>query len=384
MQHIVVVLGTRPEAVKMAPLILELKRNPSEFRVSVVSSGQHANLVNPILTFFGIKPDIAIDLMTPRQTLASLTSRAIEQMQNKLTELAPNWVVVQGDTTTAMASALCAYYLNIPVAHLEAGLRTGRIDSPFPEEVNRRFISQIATLHWAPTQLAANALLKEGMPLAHSEIVVTGNTVIDALLFSVAKLRVSAIPDLDRARVESFLSSHEANRFVLVTAHRRENFGDPIRKVCAAIASIAAIDPHVLFLLPVHPNPAVKESIGSLLHDRPNIILASPKDYPEFVQLLDLCHLVVSDSGGLQEEAPALGKKVLVTRETTERSEGLDSGLVKLVGTCEEALASLIREELDFSRSRVQALSPAFPFGEGDAALKCVASLKRKCTALAA
>lgn len=375
MIHVAIVLGTRPEAIKLAPLILALRRQPRRFRTTVVLSGQHADLVAPIMEFFGLTADCNISLMQPNQTLASLTSRATERLHTVLGELAPDWVVVQGDTTTAMACALAAFYLKIKVAHLEAGLRTNRIDSPFPEEVNRRIISQIAALHWAPTRAAARALRREAMPLPHAKILVTGNTVIDALLLGVARLRSAPVPDADRDRIAAFLAADPRHRFVLVTGHRRENFGQPLRDICRTLAALAASDPRALFLYPVHPNPNVRATVEEVLGRTPNMVLTAPKNYPEFLQLLNLSHVIVTDSGGVQEEAPALGKVVLVTRDTTERPEGLKTGLVKLVGHRRSRLLAAVRAALTASRRTRRARKPAFPFGDGAAAARCVQSL---------
>jgi UDP-N-acetylglucosamine 2-epimerase (non-hydrolysing) len=375
MLHIALVLGTRPEAIKLAPLILALRADSRRFRTTVVLSGQHADLVAPILAFFKIHADIDINLMQPNQSLASLTSRAITALHRVLDELKPDWVVVQGDTTTAMACSLAAFYLKIKVAHLEAGLRTNRIHSPFPEEINRRFISQIAALHWAPTVASARALRRESMPLPHARIVVTGNTVIDALLLGVARLRSAPVPDIDRDRIAAFLAADSRHRFVLVTGHRRENFGEPLRDICHTLAALAASDQRALFLYPVHPNPNVRATVGEVLGKVPNIVLTAPKNYPEFVQLLDLSHVIVTDSGGVQEEAPALGKVVLVTRETTERPEGLKTGLVKLVGHRRSRLLAAVRSALKLSRRARRAPKPAFPYGDGSAAGRCLKSL---------
>lgn len=375
MLHVALVLGTRPEAIKLAPLILALRADPRRFRTTVVLSGQHADLVAPILGFFDIRADVDINLMQPNQSLASLTSRAVTELHRVLGELQPDWVVVQGDTTTAMACALAAFYLKIKVAHLEAGLRTNRIDSPFPEEINRRFISQIAALHWAPTAASARALRREAMPLPHARIVVTGNTVIDALLLGVARLRTAPVPDADRDRIAAFLAADKRHRFVLVTGHRRENFGEPLRQICRTLARLAAADPRALFLYPVHPNPNVRTTVEEMLGRVPNIVLTAPKNYPEFLQLLDLSHVIVTDSGGVQEEAPALGKVVLVTRDTTERPEGLKTGLVKLVGHQPTRLLPAVRSALAASRRARRALKPTFPYGDGAAAARCVKSL---------
>ncbi len=373
--HVAVVLGTRPEAIKVAPLILALRRARPRVRTTVVFSGQHAHLVKPILAFFGLTADVTLRIMRPRQSLATLTSRAVAQLSVALAELRPDWVVVQGDTTTAMSCALAAFYLDIKVAHLEAGLRTDDIRSPFPEEINRRFISQIAALHWAPTRTAALALRRENLPLPGSRLLVTGNTVIDALLLGVERLRTRPDTDPDAARVRTFLAGGPRRRFVLVTGHRRESFGLPFRAICLALRDVARADRDTLFVYPVHPNPRVQEPVRALLGATANILLTEPKNYPDFLRLLDLSSVIVTDSGGVQEEAPSLGKTVLVTRERTERPEGLATGLVKLVGHDRARLASALRAALAARRKNPRAGRAAFPYGDGRAAARCVASL---------
>ncbi len=378
MLHVAVVLGTRPEAIKVAPLIRALQRARPRVRTTVVLSGQHAHLVGPILDFFGIRPDRSIRLMRPNQTLTGLTSRAVEKLGAALAELKPDWAVVQGDTTTAMACALAAFYLKIKVAHLEAGLRTGDIYSPFPEEVNRRIISQIATLHWAPTRNAARALRRESLPLAPARVVVTGNTVIDALLLGIAQVRRAPRADAACRRVLEHKAGGRRRLFVLVTGHRRESFGAPLRAICAALRAAARKDRETLFVYPVHPNPNVRGPVERLLGHEPNLLLTEPKNYPEFLQLLDLCDVIVTDSGGVQEEAPSLGKTVLVTRETTERPEGLRTGLVRLVGHDPRRLTAALQAALAARRragAGGRAARPAFPYGDGHAAARCVASL---------
>jgi len=375
MTHIAVVLGTRPEAIKLAPLILELRRVRSRVRTTVILSGQHAHLVMPILGFFGIKPDRSIRLMRPNQTLTGLTTNALTKIGSTLAGLNPDWVVVQGDTTTAMACALAAFYQKIKVAHLEAGLRTNNIYSPFPEEINRRIISQIAALHWAPTRNAARALRRESLPLPATRILVTGNTVIDALLLASARVRQKPIPDGDAARVAAHLAKGPRQLFVLVTGHRRESFGAPLRAICAALLAVARRDPRTLLVYPVHPNPNVRGPVEKMLGGVPNILLTPPKNYPEFIQLLNSCDVIVTDSGGVQEEAPSLGKTVLVTREVTERPEGLRTGLVRLVGHDQRRLTAALRAALAACRRGNGRRRAVFPYGDGRAAARCVASL---------
>jgi UDP-N-acetylglucosamine 2-epimerase len=274
-----------------------------------------------------------------------------------------------------MACALAAFYRKIKVAHLEAGLRTGDIYSPFPEEINRRIISQVAALHWAPTQNAARALRTEALPLKGSRVLVTGNTVIDALLLARARVRRTPRPDPDAARVAAHLGAGPGRLFVLVTGHRRESFGAPLRAICAALRAVARSDRRTLFVYPLHPNPNVRGPVEKLLGGVPNILLTAPKNYPEFIQLLDRSDVIVTDSGGVQEEAPSLGKTVLVTREVTERPEGLRTGLVRLVGHEEKLLSAALRAALAARRRGTKGSRPAFPYGDGRAAARCVASL---------
>ncbi len=365
-QKVAVVIGTRPEAIKLAPLVRAMRARADSLEVAVIFSGQHENLVRPILDFFAVAIDHEFKTMREGQSLADLHASALLQSDSIFAALKPDWVVVQGDTTTAMCAALAGFYQGRRVAHLEAGLRTGHIDSPFPEEVNRRVITQVAQLHWAPTPAAAAALRAEGQPLGSARVLVTGNTVIDALLDGVARVRRSPPIDPD---VE-FALAH-AGKVVLITGHRRESFGAPLRVFCEAIADLAASFPEVLFLYPVHPNPQVRLPVYEALGNHPNVRLTAPKNYPEFLALLDRAALVVTDSGGVQEEAPALGKRVLVTRAHTERPEGIASGHVKLVGGTLEAIHQAVTAELT---NQVQ-VRPAFPYGDGHAAPRCVASL---------
>lgn len=374
MLHVVVIAGTRPEAIKLAPLVLALRRQ-RRIRTTLLCTGQHAHLVKPILGFFGLRTEANLALMQPDQTLSGFASRAIDRLSRRLESLAPDWVVVQGDTTTAMCAALAAFHQRIPVAHLEAGLRTNELYSPFPEEINRRIISQIASLHWAPTPAAARTLRRERLPLRGGRVLVTGNTVIDALLAGVALLRRRPRRDRLGARVLRHKTASPDNRLVLITGHRRENFGEPLKQICAALMAVAAADPKTLFVYPLHPNPSVKGPVSRLLGGHPNIVLAPPQDYPAFLQLLLLADVIVTDSGGVQEEAPALGKTVLVTRTCTERPEGLRTGLVRLVGHRSRPLIQALRTTLALRRRRQKAPAPAFVYGDGRAAERCVASL---------
>jgi len=372
---VAVILGTRPEAIKLAPLIRELRAHRDALQTEVVFSGQHLHLVRPILEFFQIEVQRSLDLMQPDQTLAALTARAMSAFAAVFAELQPAVVVVQGDTTTAMCAALAAFYQKISVAHLEAGLRTNARYSPFPEEINRRIISQIAGLHWAPTARAAAALRRENLPLLPGRIVVTGNTGIDALFDGLARIRALPPDDADCQRASDHRRSHPEAAIVLITGHRRENFGEPFRQFCDAIKETAARYPEALFIYPVHPNPNVREPVSRFLAALPNVLLTESKNYPAFLRLLDLSDIILTDSGGVQEEAPALGKPVLVTRFHTERPEGIATGHVTLIGPERTAILEHLGRLLDRHRAGQRGLPPAFPYGDGHAAPRCVASL---------
>jgi UDP-N-acetylglucosamine 2-epimerase (non-hydrolysing) len=371
---VMVVLGTRPEAIKLAPVIRSL-RAEAEVHTDLVLSGQHRDLVTPILEFFQLTADRDLDVMAPAQTLAGLTARAVLRLDAALAEIQPDWVIVQGDTTTAMAAALAAFYRGVAVAHLEAGLRTNKLNSPFPEEVNRRIIGQVAALNWSPTRHAADALRREGLPLHPGRVVVTGNTVIDALLEAVARVRENPPGDTDLKRAAEHQRANPAHAIVLITGHRRENFGEPFREFCSAIRDAALAHPEALFIYPVHPNPNVRAPVEEMLHGQSNILLTQPKAYPSFVALLDLSDIVLTDSGGVQEEAPALGKPVLVTRHDTERPEGIATGHVKLIGPDRDAIVREIAVLMQRHRNHTLRLSPAFPYGDGHASRRCVDSL---------
>ncbi len=376
-QKVMVVLGTRPEAIKLAPLIRALRSEP-ELHTDIVLSGQHRDLVMPILDFFEITPDRDLEVMEPNQTLAGLTSRAVSSVDRALQELNPAWVVVQGDTTTAMAAGLAAFYRRVPVAHLEAGLRTNKPDSPFPEEINRRIIGQLAALNWAPTRRAADALRCEGLPLAPGRLFVTGNTVIDALLDAVVRVRRQPPEDADAARADAHRREHSANAVVLITGHRRENFGPPFLEFCTAIRESAAAHPNALYIYPVHPNPNVRAPVEQILAGVRNVLLTAPKNYPAFVRLLDLSDVILTDSGGVQEEAPALGKPVLVTRHDTERPEGIATGHVRLIGPGRGAITSALADLLGRHARGELHLAAAYPYGDGMASRRCVDSLLQR------
>ncbi|MBM4035758.1 MAG: UDP-N-acetylglucosamine 2-epimerase (non-hydrolyzing) [Planctomycetes bacterium] len=361
--------GTRPEAIKMAPVVHECRRRPDAVEPVVCAAGQHRELLEPVVEYFGLCPDHRLDVMRFGQSLAELTSGSLLAIDALLAEVKPDCVVVQGDTTTVMAASLAAFYRSVPLAHVEAGLRTGNLRAPWPEELNRRVVSLSAATHFAPTRRAADALLAEGIPPA--TVHVTGNTVIDALLWTVKR---------ERGRAEHWKAKYAmlgSRRLVLITGHRRENFGAGLRAVCGAIAALAERFPDVAFLYPVHLNPNVLGPVRAALSGRPNIHLTQPAAYPEFVWLMQRSTLIITDSGGVQEEAPSLRKPVLVTRETTERPEAVEAGAAELVGTSFDAIVSraslLLADEAEYARRQIA----ANPYGDGRAARRIVDVLER-------
>lgn len=358
------VFGTRPEAIKMAPIVRACRARPDEIEPIVCVTGQHREMLAQVTDYFGIGHDIDLDLMRPSQTLAGLTARCIERIDEVLAERQPDCVIAQGDTTTVMCASLAAFYRRVPFVHVEAGLRTGDIWSPFPEELNRRVATLTTALHCAPTERSRQNLLREG--IADHTIHVTGNTVIDALLWSVER---------ERAAGRSWSEKHATlgdRRMVLITGHRRENFGGGFENICQAIADLAAQFPDVAFVYPVHLNPNVQEPVRRLLSDRNNVHLLPPAPYPEFVWLMDRSTLILTDSGGVQEEAPSLKKPILVMRDTTERPEALDAGAVELVGTDSPrivaAVSRLLTDPHEYARRQID----ISPYGDGHAAERIV------------
>ena len=356
---ILVIFGTRPEAIKLFPVVAALSALPG-LAVRTCVTAQHRGMLDQVLAIAGLTPDLDLDLMEPGQTLDRLTARLLTGIGSVLDAEKPDRVIVQGDTATAMCGALAAYYRRIPVAHVEAGLRSGDIYHPWPEEVNRRIVAPIADLHFAPTQTAAAALARENVT---SGVHVTGNTVIDALLWTQA--RIDADPTL-AAGLDDVAERFAGKRIVLVTTHRRENFGDSMAAIARAIARITARD-DVAVLFPMHPNPNVVSVMDTILGDRPNAARIAPLDYPHFIRALGLCHLALTDSGGVQEEAPAFGKPVLVMRETTERPEGIAAGTAKLIGADEHRIVSEVFTLLDDTASHAAMARAHNPFGDGHA-----------------
>lgn len=355
--NVLVVFGTRPEAIKLFPVVSALKANAA-FDTTVCVTAQHRGMLDQVLEIAGIVPDIDLDLMEPGQSLDRLTARLLTGLGEVMDRVRPSRVIVQGDTATAMVGALAAYYRRVPVAHVEAGLRSGDIWQPFPEEVNRRIVAPIADMHFAPTETAAEALRRENIDPA--TIHVTGNTVVDALLATTA--RIEAEPAL-AAGLDDLLARYADKRIILVTTHRRENFGD-MENIAHAIRRLAARD-DVAVIFPVHPNPNVRPVMERELAGLDNVATIDPLDYPHFIRALGACHLVLTDSGGVQEEAPALGKPVLVMRETTERPEGVAAGTARLIGADKDRIVAEVTELLD-DASAYGAMARAHnPFGDG-------------------
>lgn len=354
---IALVLGTRPEGIKLAPLALELGRR-GHLEPVVISTGQHREMLSQALELFGLKPQIELDVMSPGQTLHDVTCRTLERIRPVLAEMRPSWVVVQGDTTTAFAAALAGFYEKLPVAHVEAGLRSGERYRPFPEEVNRRLVDQLSSLLFAPTEPARDTLLAEGFS---SDIVhVTGNTVVDALLHASDVVRDDPpeLPGLDPSRLEG-------RRMILVTAHRRESFGAGMQAICGAILDIVRSCPDVHVVYPVHANPNVRGPVGELLAKEDRITLSPPVDYRQFVYLMQKSSIILSDSGGVQEEAPSLCKPLLVMRDVTERPEGIQAGVARLVGTSREGIADAAIELLTNREAYARMAGGANPYGDG-------------------
>ncbi len=365
------IFGTRPEAIKMAPLILGMK-NMAEFEVNVCVTGQHREMLDQVLDVFEIIPDVDIALMEDNQTLASLTSRAIKSIASYLDCYKPDLVLVQGDTTTAFCASLSAFYNMIPVGHVEAGLRTYNKFSPFPEEINRVMITHIADYHFAPTQSSKNSLVRENVD--ESRIFVTGNTVIDALNIAVEKVRQksSLIPGLP----DELFSNDGDRKLVLITGHRRESFGDGFKNICEAVSRLANSSPEVVYVYPVHLNPNVREIVFNMLKGYKNIYLIEPLSYLPFVSLLDRCSLILTDSGGIQEEAPSLGKPVLVMRDTTERPEGVEVGTAKLVGTDPNKIVREVSELLTNELAYKDMANKHNPYGDGKATDRIIKAIK--------
>ncbi len=372
MKKVSVIFGTRPEAIKLCPLVLALQEDP-QFEAHVCATGQHREMLDQVLQVFGVTPDVDLALMQDNQTLASLTSRAITAIDGYIVDYEPDLVLVQGDTTTVFTAALAAFYHRIPVGHVEAGLRTWNKFSPYPEEINRVLASHIADYHFAPTCWAQQNLLKEGVQA--ERIYVTGNTVIDALYIAVDKVR-KLRPQITELSA-GLLNSSIDQRLVLITGHRRESFGHGFECICRAIATLAEKFADTEFVYPVHLNPNVREPVFRLLGHRKNIRLIEPLDYLSFVALMDRSTLVLTDSGGVQEEAPSLGKPVLVMRDTTERPEAVEAGTVKLVGTDVRQIIDTVSQLLTDTDAYGRMAQAVNPYGDGKATGRILAACRR-------
>ncbi len=366
--RVIAVLGTRPEAIKLAVVIHELRRRSDEFETAVVHTGQHRTMLDHVLQYFKIKPDFDLDVMRPNQTLSSLTARVLDTVENACHRFQPNIVLVQGDTTTAFASALAAYYCKIAVAHVEAGLRSNDLYNPFPEEANRKLVSTVTDIHFAPTALSRDNLLAEGIPTG--KIVVTGNTVVDTLR-ALGKLEVS----WDNTPLAGI--PNDNSRLVLVTSHRRESWGTDQENMCLALQDLVTKHRDIRVIYPVHMNPNVRSTVNKLLQDTERIHLVEPLDYATFVSLLRRCYLVLTDSGGIQEEAPTFRKPVLVLRKVTERPEASQFGLAKIIGMTRNSIVEESNRLLTDSEAYLDMAAGENPYGDGHGSERIVEAVAR-------
>lgn len=380
MHNILIVFGTRPEAIKLAPVIQQLKTHNSTFKTTVCVTAQHREMLDQVLKIFSISPDYDLNIMQKNQDLFDIAINSLAGLKGILQKEKPDTLLVQGDTTTAFVAGLAAYYLKISVGHIEAGLRTYNKYSPFPEEKNRHLLSVLADYHFASTEWAKTNLLKEG--ISKGKIWVTGNTVIDALL-TVVKNQIS---EVKRNKFEKYfkdkwnltLQPNNGTKIILVTGHRRENFGEGFKNICLALKEIVEKRKDVLFVYPLHLNPNVQKTVRVVLNGAPNIYLIEPLDYESFVFLMNRAYLILSDSGGIQEEAPSLGKPVLVLRNTTERPEGIEAGTVKLVGTDKDKIVGKTLELLENTLLYEQMSRTVNPYGDGKASERIVDVLVKK------
>ena len=365
MKKVLSIFGTRPEAIKMAPLVKALEAD-ERFESAVCVTAQHREMLDQVLALFSISPKYDLDIMKSGQTLNDVTAEILQRVKPILLEYKPDCVLVHGDTATTFAGSLAAYYEKIPVCHVEAGLRTGDIYSPWPEELNRKLTGTIARYHFAPTQIAEKNLKQEG--INEKQIAVTGNTVIDALLY--VKKKIEADEEFAAALHRKFLNIDPNQKVLLVTGHRRENFGRSFEQICTALAQLAKERPSLTIVYPVHLNPNVQEPVKRILSGYPNIKLLQPLDYLPFVYLMMTATLILTDSGGIQEEAPSLGKPVLLMRDTTERPEAVEAGTVKLVGTKTSSIVREVSNLLDDDAAYQNMANASNPYGDGTATLK--------------
>ncbi len=367
MKHIIVTIGTRPEAIKMAPVLMSLNEYPRDFKVTLVSTAQHRQMLDQVLDAFQIEPDVDLDIMRPDQSLSESSARALRGLDGILADLQPDLLLVQGDTNTVLAGAIAAYYHRIPVGHVEAGLRTNDLYRPFPEEMNRRLTSPLTRLHFEPTVRARENLLREG--IAEDRIFVTGNTVVDALLW-IGREHTEALPQEARAILE------RGRRLVLVTSHRRESLDRDLDQICLALRDLVQSFEDIEILYPVHLNPRVQETAREILGNTERIHLIAPLAYPAFVQVLRAAYLILTDSGGVQEEAPTFGTPILVLREVTERSEAIDAGVAKLVGVKRKDILREASHLLKNHEIYAEFARPSNPFGDGHAAKRISRHIK--------
>ncbi|QMT34407.1 UDP-N-acetylglucosamine 2-epimerase (non-hydrolyzing) [Conchiformibius steedae DSM 2580] len=371
MKKILVIFGTRPEAIKMAPLVLKLKEN-SDFAVKVCVTAQHRQMLDQVLDLFEIKPDFDLNLMKVNQSLSGITGAILLGLEKVFIEWKPDLVLVHGDTATTFAASLAAYYHQIKIGHVEAGLRTGNLYSPWPEEGNRKLTGALANYHFAPTKSSYNNLVNEN--IVEANINITGNTVIDALLF--IKNKIEKNTNIQQHLNQKFQFLEKNKKIILITGHRRENFGQGFLNICTALAQIAKSREDIQIVYPVHLNPNVQKPVHDLLSNLSNVILIEPQDYLSFVYLMDKSYLILTDSGGIQEEAPSLGKPVLVMRNTTERPEAVEAGTVKLIGTDATVIEKNILELLDNDVLYHKMSCAHNPYGDGSASEKIISFLK--------
>lgn len=371
MKKILIVFGTRPEAIKMAPLIKELQKNSDVFKTKICVTAQHREMLDQVLELFEIQPDYDLNIMKQNQDLYDITANVLLGLKNVLNDFKPNIVLVHGDTTTTSTASLAAFYSKIKTGHIEAGLRTKNIYSPWPEEANRQITGVLANYHFAPTQISADNLLKENKN--EKDIIITGNTVIDALFLALEKIEKNKTLKLE---IEKSISIHykvQSNRkIILVTGHRRENFGEGFINICEALKTIATNNPNIDIVYPVHLNPNVLNPTKDILSNASNVYLITPLQYEQFIYMMSKAYFIITDSGGVQEEAPSLGKPVLVLRDTTERPEALEAGTVKLVGTNKKSIIKEAQKLLD-KESEYKKMSKAHnPYGNGRACEKII------------
>lgn len=364
------ILGTRPDAIKLSPVIKTAKAKKN-IKVFTCITAQHREMLDQVIRFFNIKPDFDLDLMSKNQKLADFTSLAIKKINNVILKVKPDWVIVQGDTNTTFLGALCAYYNRIKIAHVEAGLRTYRKYAPFPEEINRVMTTHLADLHFAPTLKAKDALLKENVP--RNKIVITGNTGIDALLLTLRKIKDSRIKNQKELSKINF-----SKKVLLITGHRRESFGKPFMNICLALKEIAKKFPELELVYPVHLNPNVKRPVRKILSNIVNIHLIEPLEYPSFIWLMKQSYIILTDSGGIQEEAPSLKKPVLVMRDVSERPEGIKLGIAKLVGTNKNRIISSMTNLLCKKNAYKKMIATYNPYGDGLASRKIIKTILLK------